>query len=213
MQHGHDCPIEEPGSFGAFAHTESLPIGSWKHKGFRLGSRPPLATRSCLSPHGFIAGDGQHVGGLRRFQPDASVQIPTLDGIGNDPGKRNLRLPKALDHLSGQFTFGLKANGVGNTCLPTPLLILSPAQGKIQFPIQQRVAFDAGVGEKDPDLTVLNLARRPTLLLCDTCRFFPSFGKAGLVDHQDGLWIKEALQNGGAQVVAHQIRVPGRAVE
>src|SRR2546430_12377406 len=43
---------------------------------------------------------------------------------------------------------------------------------QIQFPIQQRVAFGAGVGQKDPDLTIFQLASCATMLRGDSCRFF-----------------------------------------
>jgi hypothetical protein len=51
------------------------------------------------------------------------------------------------------------------------------------------------------------------MLLRHPCRLFPSLPKARFVDHQDGVRIAQLLQNVGTQIVAHQIRVPGRAVE
>jgi hypothetical protein len=40
---------------------------------------------------------------------------------------------------------------------------------KIQFPVQQRVTTVADVGEKDPDLTILDLFGAATILMSHAC--------------------------------------------
>jgi len=213
MEHGHQRPIEPSWSLGAVTHRDPLPIIGVKRECLGLGHRHAFAALCGRYPHGFIAGNGQHVGVLMRFQPEAEVQIPSIDGISDHPGKRNLCVPQTLDHLSGQFAFGRKASGIRNACFPTAFAILDPAQREVQFPIEQCVAEAADVGEKHPDLTIFELARRSAILFRHSCRFLAAFTKARFVDHQDRLGITQLLQDVGTQIVAHQIGVPGCAVQ
>src|SRR5438309_1422102 len=66
---------------------------------------------------------------------------------------------------------------------------------QIQFPIQQRVAFGAGVGQKDPDLTIFQLASCATMLRGDSCRFFAAFANARFVNDQNRFGITQLLQD------------------
>jgi hypothetical protein len=52
-----------------------------------------------------------------------------------------------------------------NPCLVTPLTILDPAQGQVEFAIDEGTSFGADVGQKHADLTVLDAPARATLLL------------------------------------------------
>src|SRR5438132_4727944 len=82
-----------------------------------------------------------------RFQPGAQVQIPPIHAISHDPGKRNPCFPQALDHLSGQFTFRLKTNRLGNASLYAPRRIVDPFLGKVEFAVDEGMSFCAYVAE------------------------------------------------------------------
>src|SRR6266851_5991105 len=169
MQHGHDCPIKEPRSFGAVAHRDPLPILGVKQKRLGLGHRHPFATLARLYFHRFRAGNGQDVGVMMGFQPGTQIPIPAVDGISNDPGEGDLGFPEALDHLSGLLTFGVKAHLFWNACLSAPLPILDPAQGDVEFSIDQRVAPGAHVGQKYSHLTIFQLACCAAMLIRHPC--------------------------------------------
>jgi|SRR6266567_2027848 len=96
-------------------------------------------------------------------------RFPPESCISHDPGKRNLHLPQALDHLPGQLTLGLKACFFWNTSFSAPFRIVSPFFGEVEFPVDERVSFVAHVAEKDADLTILNPSSGPTILLFDAC--------------------------------------------
>jgi hypothetical protein len=64
------------------------------------------------------------------------------------------------------------------------------------------------VGQKDSHLTVLDLARGSAVLHLGSRRLVASFGKAGLVDHHNGLLVAHLLQHVASQVVTHQISIP-----
>ena len=79
---------------------------------------------------------------------------------------------------------------------------------KIKFPVEQRVTTAADVGEKDPDLTILDLFGAATLLMCHACRLVAPLGKAGLVDGHHGIRIFEVGQDIAAQFVTHAVLIP-----
>jgi len=72
-------------------------------------------------------------------------------------------------HRSRQFTLGLKTDALRNTGFCAASAILEPVARKIEFSIEQRVAQAADVGEKDADLTILDLFGAATILTCDSC--------------------------------------------
>src|SRR5258708_30325604 len=103
------------------------------------------------------------------FPPHAEIQIATIPCVGGDPGKRNPRSPHALDHLSSQLTFGLKARCLRNASLSAACGVVEPFLGKIEFAVDEGVSFRPHVTQQHPDLTVFNHSRRSAILL------FPSY--------------------------------------
>ena len=101
-----------------------------------------------------------------RFQPGAQVHIPPIDTISHDPSKGNPCFPQALDHLSGQFTFGVKTNRLGNARFSAPPSIVDPVLGKREFAVDEGMSFCGYIAEKNAHLTVLHLSGRPAILLC-----------------------------------------------
>ena len=75
----------------------------------------------------------------------------------------------ALDHLAGQFTFGLKTNRLGNACLTAPIRIIYPLFGKIEFTIDEGVSKIGDIVQKHGHLTVFDLSCCPTILFFDPC--------------------------------------------
>jgi hypothetical protein len=90
-----------------------------------------------------------------RFQKASQVQVTAVDRIGHDPGKREVSLEDALEHLHCQFRFGLEAHRLRDAGGLTPLTILTPVQRQIEFTVNQRMPTGRDVSQKDPDLTVL----------------------------------------------------------
>src|SRR6266516_6678335 len=126
MQDGQNRPIKQAWSLGAVAHRESLPIPIMNQQGFSLSHGHPLATLWRLYPDRLIAGHRQHVRVAMSFQKDAQVQVAAVDRIGDDPCERDLRFPETLNHLSRQFTLGLKAHLLWNASLVAALRIVDP---------------------------------------------------------------------------------------
>ncbi len=89
-------------------------------------------------------------------------------------------------------------------------MVLTPLEGQIEFAVNQGMAASRDIGEKDPDLTILDLASGPAILHGDTCRLVAPLGKTGFIDDQDGGLRAELLKRVGAQVIAHAVRIPDR---
>lgn len=117
-----------------------------------------------------------------RLQPGPQVQIAPVDRISHDPANGDLSLENPLDQLLSQVRLGLEAHGVRDACGSTPIAILTPVQGQIQFAITQGMSFGRHIPEKDSDLTILDPASGSALLQANTSRFFASLGKAAFVD-------------------------------
>jgi hypothetical protein len=79
---------------------------------------------------------------------------------------------------------------------------------KIQLPVEQRVTTAADVGEKNPDLTILDLFGAATILTCHSCRLVSPLGKAGLVDGHHRIRICEVGQDIAAQFVTNAVLIP-----
>jgi hypothetical protein len=71
----------------------------------------------------------------------------------------------------------------------------------------------AGIGEKHPDLAVLDAPGGAGVLAFDARRLVALLEKAGLIQHQHGVRIAEMLDHIGAQVIAHRIGLPVHAGE
>ncbi len=142
------------------------------------------------------------------FQPGAQVQIVAIHGIGHDPGHGDLRLMQPFHHRPGQFTLRLKADGLGNAGFFAASAVLQPVPGKIEFPVEQRVATAADIGEKDPDLTIFDLFGAATILRGHSCRLIASLGKAGLVNSHHRIRICEVGHDIAAQFVTDAVLIP-----
>jgi hypothetical protein len=125
------------------------------------------------------------------FQPGTQVQIATVDRISHDPANGDLSLPNAFDHALGQFWLCLEAHRFWDACGSTPIAILTPVQGQIEFAINQGMSFGRHIREKDSDLTVLNPASGSAILQANTSRFLASLGKTRFIDGQNSVLLTQ----------------------
>ena len=92
--------------------------------------------------------------------------------------------------------------------LMPPNPVLCPHLGQIQFPVQQRPAIGAGVGQKYPDLAVLNPPHRAAVLPLHPGRLVAFLEEAGLINHQHSVSVGQVFHNVVPEVVANQVGVP-----
>src|SRR5512135_244637 len=209
MQHGYSRPVKQSGTLGAFTHREALPIKGSKPEGFYFTDLHASAlTIKRQYSHRLITGNDQHIRVLMGFQPRTQIQIAAIDRISHHPGNGDSSLPEAFDHLDCQFWLRLEAHRFWNTSSAPAIAILTPVQGQIEFAINEGVPFGRHIREKDPHLTVLDLARRSTILEANAGRLLAPLGKAGFIDGQDGRLLAQLLKGVGTQVIAHTVSVP-----
>jgi hypothetical protein len=115
------------------------------------------------------------------------------------PGNGNSSLQDPFDHLDCQFGLGLEAHRCWNTSHSTAIAILTPVPGQREFAINEGVPFRRHIPEKDPDLTILDLSCRSTILQGNACRVLAPFGKAGFIDDQESALPAQLLQSVGAK--------------
>src|SRR5712691_5305323 len=64
------------------------------------------------------------------------------------------------------------------------------------------------IGGKDPNLTILHLAQRPTILPRAPHRVLALFHKARLIEHQDTIWITHLVGHELMGVPHHLLLIP-----
>ena len=73
------------------------------------------------------------------------------------------------------------------------------------------MATPRDVGQKDADLTILDLPGGATILQPYASRLGAPFGKTAFVDDQDGRLLAQLLQHVAAPLIAHALGVPDGA--
>ena len=142
MQQRYASPVEEPGAFASLTHREALPILGSKQERFHLCCfHPPANPIRSHDPDWFIASDRQHVRIAPVFQPGAQVQIASIDRICHHPSNRYLGIPQTRQHASGQFRFRLEANRGWDPSRLTPITVLCPVQGQVEFAVNEGMPF------------------------------------------------------------------------
>src|SRR6266568_2243710 len=150
IQDGQTRPLEKQRSFCARLHTEAPPLLLVDEPLLGLRHRKQSASLSRHDPKLLGRGDRQGKPVPVVFQPGAQVQIVAIHSIGHHPGDGDLRLMHPFHHRPGQLTLRLKADGLRNADFFAASAILQPVARKIEFPVEQRVATAADIGEKDP---------------------------------------------------------------
>jgi hypothetical protein len=125
----------------------------------------------------------------------------TVDRITGNPLKWYRRGYSACDHSRRKLWFGCKANIGRYVCSFQAIWILGPFLRKIQRTIDECMTVARNVGSEDSDLAVRNLPGRTCVLPRHSARRLALFEKAGLVDHEDRIVIRQVLND----IVAHDI--------
>jgi hypothetical protein len=98
--------------------------------------------------------------------------------------------------------------------------IEAPVLRKIQVTINEGVAVFGDLGEKDADLTMLDLPGEPAIRCSDACGVLASCGDTALINdaHRErrwgigtpsSFWGSERLAHKRAKFIAHAILIPG----
>src|SRR5882757_6500145 len=132
----------------------------------------------------------------------------TVDRIGSNPPEWHSRGYGACDHCRRKLWFGRKACVGRHVCGFQTIWIVGPFLRKIQRAIDERMAMTLSVGSKDADLAVRNLACRTGVLPRHAARRLALLEKAGLVDHQHSIVIRQMLDDIVAHDIAQGISVP-----
>ena len=84
---------------------------------------------------------------------------------------------------------------------------------QVQAPIQEGVPLRPDIGQEDPHLTVLGLARRPGVLPLHPDRLGAFLEEARLVHDEDAIGIPERLRDEANQLIPNRVRIPARGVQ
>ena len=121
-----DGPIKEPLAFGALTHRESLPVLGAQYLLLDAGHIAKPVSLGSLNTNHFISRDGQREEEALRFQPEPQVRAVSVHGIGYHPADRQPSGLRSLDHVSGQFGFGLKNDRFGDMSSTPASRIVDP---------------------------------------------------------------------------------------
>src|SRR5206468_5094157 len=131
-----------------------------------------------------------------------------IDGVTGNPFEWDRRGYHACDHSRRKLWFGRKADTGMHIGRFQTIWIVGPFLREIQRAIDERMTMTRNVGREDPDLAVRNLPRRTSVLPRHSTGRCALFEKAGLVDHQHGIIIRQMLDDIVAHDIAQCISVP-----
>src|SRR5580658_4682953 len=97
--------------------------------------------------------------------------------------------------FSSQARFGRKAGIGGHVGRFEASWIVSPFLRKIQHAIDERMTVARYVGSEDANLAVRDLACGTSVLPRHSARRFALLEKAGLIDHEDRIVIRQMLDD------------------
>ncbi len=160
------------------------------------------------SPDAVGAGHRQDVAASLPFEPAAHL-VPAVDRVPHHPACRHPGAKCPRQELARQLAFGREAHPPRDMRLLATLAIAHPLVGQIQGPVDEGGATLGGVEQEDPDLLVLSATRGPAVLARHAARLGPLLDEPRLVDDQHpAALVGQVLQDVGAQLVAHRLRVP-----
>src|SRR6267378_4916412 len=196
----------QPRSFGSGPCRQAFPVGRAPRPGDvggRAGDRSPLAPGS---KH-MRAADPEHVAFAGSTQLLLDI-ANTIDGVTSNPLEWYRRGYGACDHSRRKLWFGRKAGIGGHVCGFQASWIVGPFLRKIQRTVDESMTVARNVGREDTDLAVRDLARRTSVLTRHAARRFALFEKAGLIDHEDRVIVRQMLDDIIADDIAQGIRIP-----
>ena len=136
----------------------------------------------------------------------------TVDGITGNPLEWYRRGYRACDHSRRKLWFGRKADIGRHICSFQTIWIVGPFLRKIQRAIDERMAMTRNVGSEDADLAVRDLARGTSVLPRHSARRLTLLEKAGLVDHEDRIVIRQMLDDIIAGIAPANVELGGAAL-
>src|SRR6266853_1228928 len=131
-----------------------------------------------------------------------------VGGRASNPLEWDRRRYGACNHSRRKLWFGCEAGIGGNICGFQAIWIVGPFLRKIQRAVDERMTVARNVGREDPDLAVRDLACRTSVLPRHAARRFALLEKAGLVDHQDRIVIRQMLDDIIADNIAQVTLIP-----
>src|SRR5882757_9346604 len=200
------APIMQPRSFGSGPCREAFPVGCAPRPGDvggRAGNGSPLAPGLKY----MSAADPEHIALACATQLLLNI-ANTVDSIASNPLERDRRGYGACDHSRRKLWFGRKAGIGGHVCGFKASWIVGPFLRKIQRTIDERMTVARNVGSEDADLAVRDLACGTSILPRHSARSLALLEKAGLVDHQDRVVIRQMLDDIIADDIAQAISIP-----
>src|SRR5260370_18356011 len=132
----------------------------------------------------------------------------TIDCITGNPLEWYRRGYCACDHSRRKLWLGRKADIGRHICGFQTIRIVGPFLRKIQRAIDERMTVARNVGSEDSDLTVRDLTRRTGVLPRHSAPCLALLEKAGLVDHEHRIVIRQVLNDIVPDDVAQGISVP-----
>src|SRR5271165_118747 len=132
----------------------------------------------------------------------------TVDGIARDPLEWDRRGYRACNHSGRELGFGCKAGIGGHVGGFQAIRIVSPFLRKIQRAINECMTVARNVGSEDTDLAVRDLARGASVLPRHSARRLALLEKAGLVDDEDRIVIRQMLDDIVTDDIAQSISIP-----
>src|SRR5471030_1157696 len=196
----------QPRSFGSSPCRQAVPVGRAPRPGDvrgRAGDGSPLAP----GMKHMSAADPEYIAFARSTQLLLDI-ANTVDGITGNPSEWYSRSYGACDHSRRELWFGRKADIGGHVCGFQAIWIVGPFLRKIQRTIDERMTVARNVGSEDADLAVRDLARRTSVLPRHSARRLALLQKAGLVDHEDRIVIRQMLDDIIADDIAQAIGIP-----
>src|SRR5471030_2821686 len=201
----------QPRSFGSSPCRQAVPVGRAPRPGDvrgRAGDGSPLAP----GMKHMSAADPEYIAFARSTQLLLDI-ANTVDGITGNPSEWYSRSYGACDHSRRELWFGRKADIGGHVCGFQAIWIVGPFLRKIQRAIDERMTVARNVGSEHADLAVRDLAGRTSVLPRYSARRLALLEKAGLVDHQDRIVIRQMLDAIIAYDIAQGIGIPIHATQ
>src|ERR1700687_4701974 len=132
----------------------------------------------------------------------------TVDSITSNPLEWYRRGYGACEHARCKLWLGRKADTGRHICGFQTIWIVGPFLRKIQRAIDERMTVARHVGGEDADLAVRDLAGGTSVLPRHPARRLALLEKAGLVDHEDRIVIRQMLDDIIADDIAQGISIP-----
>ena len=148
------------------------------------------------------------MGNVSPLQPQPQVAVVAVDLVPSDPAEGHSRFQRPLQHPPGQLRLGAECHFLRHPSLSPPFQVISPHPRQVEFPVQQGPPLGRGVGQKYPDLAVLDPPRRAAILPLHPNGLVPLLQKSRLVHHQNSMDVAQMLHHVVPEIVANQVGVP-----